>query len=62
MKTHWDNSVSKTVHFADKGHFLSQTITYLTAFISQFSNIAIVAGVFILPKRERLQWVQLLQL
>ena len=44
MKTHWDQSISKTVHFADKGHFLSQTITYVTAFISQFSNIAIVAG------------------
>ena len=44
MKTHWDQSINKTVHFADKGHFLSQTITYLTAFISQFSNIAIVAG------------------
>ena len=44
MKTHWDNSVNKTVHFSDKGHFLSQTITYITAFISQFSNIAIVAG------------------
>ena len=44
MKTHWHQSVNKTVHYADKGHFLSQTITYFTAFISQFSNIAIVAG------------------
>ena len=44
MRTSWDNSVNKTVHFADKGHFLSQSITYFTAFISQFSNIAIVAG------------------
>ncbi len=44
MKTHWDQSVNKTVHYADKGHFLSQTITYTTAFISQFSNIAIVVG------------------
>jgi ATP-binding cassette subfamily C protein LapB len=44
MKTHWDNSVNKTVHYSDKGHFLSQTITYITAFISQFSNIVIVAG------------------
>lgn len=44
MKTHWDQSINKTVHYADKGHFLSQSITYLTAFISQFSNIAIVAG------------------
>ena len=44
MKTHWDQSIGKTVHYADKGHFLSQSITYFTAFISQFSNIAIVAG------------------
>jgi len=44
MRTNWDNSVNKTVHYADKGHFLSQSITYFTAFISQFSNIAIVAG------------------
>ncbi|WP_072682310.1 type I secretion system permease/ATPase [Arcobacter sp. LA11] len=44
MRTNWDQSVNKTVHYADKGHFLSQTITYFTAFISQFSNIAIVAG------------------
>lgn len=44
MKTHWDNSINKTVHYSDKSHFLSQSITYFTAFISQFSNIAIVAG------------------
>lgn len=44
MRTNWDQSVNKTVHYADKGHFLSQTITYLTTYISQFSNIAIVAG------------------
>ena len=44
MKTHWDQSINKTVHYADKGHFLSQSITFFTAFISQFSNIAIVAG------------------
>ncbi len=44
MKTHWDQSVNKTIHYAEKGHFLSQSITYFTAFISQFSNIAIVAG------------------
>ena len=44
MRTNWDQSVNKTVHYSDKGHFLSQSITYFTAFISQFSNIAIVAG------------------
>lgn len=21
MKTHWDNSINRTVHYADKGHF-----------------------------------------
>lgn len=44
MKTLWDKSIDRTVHYADQGHFLSQTITYFTAFIAQFSNIAIVAG------------------
>ncbi len=44
MKTHWDQSVNKTVHYSDKGHFLSQSISYSTAFLAQFSNIAIVAG------------------
>lgn len=44
MKTHWDQSINKTVYYTDKSHFLSQSITYFTAFISQFSNIAIVAG------------------
>ncbi|PLY04685.1 MAG: type I secretion system permease/ATPase [Arcobacter sp.] len=44
MRTNWDQSINKTVHYADKGHFLSQSITFFTAFISQFSNIAIVAG------------------
>ncbi|MFY9073537.1 type I secretion system permease/ATPase [Malaciobacter mytili] len=44
MRTHWDKSVNKTTYYADKGQFLSQTITFFTAFISQFSNILIVAG------------------
>ena len=44
MRTNWDQSVGKTVHFADKGQFLSQSITFFTAYIAQFSNIAIVAG------------------
>ena len=44
MKTHWDQSINKTIHWADKGHFLSQSISYIANFISQFSNIAIVAG------------------
>ena len=44
MRTNWDKSINKTVHYADKGHFLSQGISFFAAFISQFSNIAIVAG------------------
>jgi ATP-binding cassette subfamily C protein LapB len=44
MRTNWDHSVGKTVHYADKGQFLSQSISFFTAFLSQFSNIAIVAG------------------
>jgi ATP-binding cassette subfamily C protein LapB len=44
MRTNWDESITKTIYYADKGHFLSQTITYFTAYIAQFSNIAIVAG------------------
>ncbi len=44
MRTHWDKSVNKTTYYSDKGQFLSQTITFFTAFISQFSNILIVAG------------------
>lgn len=44
MRTHWDRSVNKTVHYSDKGQFMSQTITFFTAFVSQFSNIVIVAG------------------
>ena len=50
MKTHWDQSINKTVHYGEKSHFLSQSITYFTAFISQFSNIAIVAGGVYLAK------------
>jgi ATP-binding cassette subfamily C protein LapB len=53
MRTNWDQSVGKTVHYADKGQFLSQSITFFTAYISQFSNIAIVAGgVYLAGKGE----------
>ena len=48
MKTHWDKSISKTVHYAEQGQFLSHSINYFTAFMSQFSNIIIVAaGVYL---------------
>ncbi|AXX93478.1 type I secretion system permease/ATPase [Malaciobacter molluscorum LMG 25693] len=53
MRTHWDQAVNKTIHYSDKGQFLSQTITFLTAFISQFSNILIVAaGVYLAGEGE----------
>ncbi len=53
MRTHWDKSVNKTTYYADKGQFLSQTITFFTAFISQFSNILIVAaGVYLASEGE----------
>lgn len=47
MKTNWEQSVNATVHYSDKSHFLSQSITYFTSYIASFSNIAIVAlGVY----------------
>ena len=44
MKTHWEQSVDKTVYYSEKGHYLSQTINTLTSFIGKFSNIVIVAA------------------
>jgi len=44
MKTHWDKSLSQTAYYHEKSQFLSQIATFFTAFISQFSNIAIVIG------------------
>jgi ATP-binding cassette subfamily C protein LapB len=53
MKTHWDKSISQTVYFHEKSQFLSQIATFFTAFISQFSNIAIViAGVYLASEGE----------
>lgn len=53
MKTHWVNSVNKTTHYTDKSHFLSQSVTYLTGFFSQFSNIVLVAvGVYLAKEGE----------
>ena len=53
MKTHWEQSVDKTVFYAEKGQYLSQTITTLTSFIGKFSNIIIVAaGVYLATKGE----------
>ena len=44
MKTHWDKSINQTVYHNEKSQFLSQIATFMTTFISQFSNIAIVIG------------------
>ena len=53
MKTHWDKSVAQTVHYAEQGQFLSHSINYFTAFMSQFSNIVIVAaGVYLASAGE----------
>lgn len=53
MRTYWDQAVNKTIHYSDKGQFLSQTITFFTSFISQFSNILIVAaGVYLASEGE----------
>ena len=48
MKTNWEESVNSTVHYNDKGHFLSQGIGYFITYLSSFSNIGIVAlGVYL---------------
>lgn len=53
MRTHWENSIEKTTYYGKKSHFLSQIVTFFTAFISQFSNIAIVvAGVYMASEGE----------
>ena len=44
MKTHWENSMGKTVYYAERSQFISQTISTITGFLKKFSNIAIVAG------------------
>lgn len=48
MRTHWENSINQTSYFGKKAHYLSQVVTFFTAFISQFSNIAVViVGVYL---------------
>ena len=38
MKTHWEQSVDKTVFYSEQGHHLSQNINTLTSFIGKFSK------------------------
>ncbi len=48
MRTHWENSINQTSYFDKKSQFMSQIVTFFTAFLSQFSNIAIVIlGVYL---------------
>jgi len=48
MKAQFENSLNQTAYYAEKSQHLSQTVTYFTAFLSQFSNIAIVImGVYL---------------
>ncbi len=53
MKAQFENSLNQTSYYSEKSQHLSQTVTYFTAFISQFSNIAIViTGVYLASKGE----------
>lgn len=48
MKKQFENSLNQTVYYNEKSQHLSQIVTYFTAFISQFSSIAIVVvGVYL---------------
>lgn len=53
MRTHWENSLNQTSYFSKKAQFMSQVVTFFTAFISQASNISIVvAGVHLAGEGE----------
>ena len=53
MKSQFENSLNQTSYYNEKSQHLSQTVTYFTAFISQFSNIAIViVGVYLSSQGE----------
>jgi len=43
MRTHWEKSISQTTYYGNKSIHLSQIVTMVTGFISQFSSIIIVA-------------------
>ncbi len=48
MKTHWDESLNKTLYYGEKSQFLSQFTTQTTGLIAKFSTIGIiVAGVYL---------------
>jgi len=48
MKTQFDNALNQTAYFTERSQALSQSVTYFTSFIAQFSNIVIViTGVYL---------------
>lgn len=53
MKKQFENSLNQTVYYNEKSQHLSQIVTYFTAFISQFSSIAIVVvGVYLASQNQ----------
>ena len=53
MRTHWDKSISKTVEVGEKAHLLSQTISYITGYLTTISTVAIViVGVYLASEGE----------
>ncbi len=53
MRTHWDKSIAKTVEYSERAHLLSQSISYVTGYLSSFSNIALVTlGVYLASEGE----------
>ncbi len=53
MRTHWERAISQTSYYSNKSHYLSQIVTYVVGFISQFSSILIVAfGVLLANEGE----------
>ena len=53
MKKQFENSLNQTVYYNEKSQHLSQIVTYFTAFISQFSSIAIVVvGVYLASENQ----------
>jgi ATP-binding cassette subfamily C protein LapB len=53
MKQHWEQALNQTSYFNEKMQHLSQTVSYFTSFIAQFSSIAIIiVGVYLTTDNE----------
>ena len=53
MRTHWDKSISKTVESNEKAHLLSQSISYVTGYLTTISSVAVVIiGVYLAAEGE----------